>query len=68
MASPPLAGLLFESSPIYLIYLVAGLVALQGLLVILVWQTAGYTCVVPQSTDSTPPPTQTPPEEAPSTP
>jgi hypothetical protein len=50
MASPPLAGLLFEVGPLYLLYLVLGLAALQGALVILMWNTAGYTCMVPQKT------------------
>ncbi len=48
MASPPLAGLLFEAGPLYLLALVAGLAALQGLAVIGMWNTAGYACVVPQ--------------------
>jgi hypothetical protein len=52
MASPPLAGLLFEAGPLYLLALVAGLAALQGLAVIGMLNTAGYACVVPQQTAS----------------
>ena len=53
MASPPLAGLLFEVGPLYVLYLVGGLSGLQGILVIAIWHVAGYTCIVPPHTEQT---------------
>ncbi len=46
MASPPVAGLLFEAEPVYLLYLVGGLTLVQGLLVTAMWNIAGYACTI----------------------